>query len=76
MHLGRAFERFWLRAETASHRSQGSIPISRHLFTNPAHLDAKQKNHLIWNSSTPQEQIMEVGNQWWHTPECWQRMAA
>jgi len=29
MHLGRAFERFWLRAETASHRSQGSIPISR-----------------------------------------------
>lgn len=29
MHLGRAFERFWLSAETASHRSQESIPISR-----------------------------------------------
>jgi hypothetical protein len=28
MHLGRAFERFWLSAETASHRSQESIPIS------------------------------------------------
>ena len=35
MHLGRAFERFWLSAETASYRSQGSIPISRLIRSNP-----------------------------------------
>jgi hypothetical protein len=64
-------------AEEPKNALSGALVLtSRLLLTNPAHLDAKQKNHLIWNSSTPQEQIMEVGNQWWHTPECWQRMAA
>jgi alpha-mannosidase len=57
MHLGRAFERFWLRAETASHRSQGSIPISRLLVSNRDRKDDLTSS--ITSSSTVAGRPME-----------------